>query len=109
MAAKSKSELMAATRANRVRSGLKRLELWAKPEHHAKIKNYAAGLAAGENKMFRCNDATAQDSSTARVIEANSPREAAEKYAAAGGIWKYSPVTVDVDGDEIEVSLANRG
>ena len=50
MTAKPKSEIMAATRRSRVAAGLKRLELWAKPEHHATIKKFAADLAAGENK-----------------------------------------------------------
>lgn len=34
----------AAERQRNTAAGLKRLELWAKPEHHQKIKLYAAKL-----------------------------------------------------------------
>lgn len=35
---------VAALRARRAALGLTRLELWARPEHHARIKRYAARL-----------------------------------------------------------------
>lgn len=48
MTARPKSELMARLREQRRALGLKRLELWAKPEHHDKIKAYAETLKGKE-------------------------------------------------------------
>lgn len=36
---------VAALRARRIALGLTRLELWARPEHHARIKRYAEQIA----------------------------------------------------------------
>lgn len=36
---------VAALRARRIALGLTRLEVWARPEHHARIKAYAERLA----------------------------------------------------------------
>jgi hypothetical protein len=48
MTSKPKSELMARLREERRAAGLKRLEIWAKPEHHAEIKRLVEQLAQNE-------------------------------------------------------------
>ena len=42
---KTTKERVQKLRAERERQGLKRLELWAPPAHHPKIKQFAAKLA----------------------------------------------------------------
>lgn len=41
---KSKSDMMARLREQRAAEGKKRLEIWAKPENHKTIRDYAANL-----------------------------------------------------------------
>lgn len=44
MTAKPTAARVAALRERRVADGLARLELWARPEHHARIRAYAERL-----------------------------------------------------------------
>jgi len=46
---------VAALRERRAAEGLTRLELWARPEHHARIRAYAARLAKSPSIRQKSN------------------------------------------------------